>query len=442
MRAFRLTSLILLFIFSTLTTAELSQNLENKYLTYKDLNHLNKEESKATAIYIDHDRLVRINPPQNDFLSYEDKTELLFNTCLESSTMLVFTQDLDDLLSKCDSAFNAGAADAYFLVGNHFLNAEWIAPDFIKAVDYLNQAAQAGSREAKRELIDYYTNPKMPMQDSYRANTLAQEISKSGYLWDEYRYATLISIDSNKDLALQGYNTLLKLAQKGYPNATAKAALARVLDGPLNDMEVARELFDIPQDAYHLDLTHAKLVFLITDNNLEGTRDLLEDCYQTSYLCSFMYYHFLQKGIGGDSEVGKANDVLNFISDNTNLDAKMFYAWYKATAKEKNIFNPIEARKVISALPSYKKEIPFYKDTLAAIYAANDNFEKAVELQLEVVEQTRDKGFGDNFIDFNTRLELYKKNKRWISDSSADSYIKRFKEIQNISNIGGEIAAL
>jgi len=409
---------------------------------YKSFDKLTKEESKATAIYIEHDRQHQIRPPQNDFIVNTGKAKELFDRCQEFSTMLVFTQDMQGLLHHCESAFDSGAVDAYYLIGEHLMSAEWTTPDYLKAVDYLLKGADAGSREAKRKLISYYTNPLMPTRDSFRAINLAEELSNSGFLWDEFRYAALISIDANKELALLGYTTLIKLAQQGYPNATAMAALARVLKGPLKNMESARDLFDIPQDAYQISLTHAKLVFLITDNDLEATRELLGDCYVTSYLCTNMYYNFLQKGIGGDVDIPLANDILDYLNKQKSPIAKMFYGWNKATANEHQIYNPIAARQIINRIPEYKKNLPFYMDTFAAIYAANGNFERAIELQSKVIEISRGKGYGESFSGMMERLSSYKNHKRWVQNGNALSYIKRFRELRNITNIEGEIAAL
>jgi len=429
-----------LFLFLSILTLSLTVSADNK--SYKSFSHLTKEESKATTIFIDHERFKRITPPQNDFIPLTGRVLTLFGKCQETSTMLVFSQDMDALLDRCRRSFEAGAADSYFLIGEHLMSAEWTAPDYHQAVEYLLKAANAGSREAKRKLITYYTHPLMPTRDSFRALTFAKELSTSGFLWDEFRYATLLSLDNNKEQALQGYRSLLKLANDGYQNAKAMAALALVLQGPLNSLEAARNLFDIPQDAYHIDLVHAKLVFLVVDNNLESARDTLEDCYVTSFLCSNIYFHFLQKGIGGNINISKANDILEYINDRRSISAKLFYAWVKATAKESTIYNPVLARQVLNKIPDYKRQLPHSMDTIAAIYAANGDFELATELQTQVVDMTRGKGLGDTFERMKSRLYSYKKNERWIDDGNAYSYIERFKELKNITHIDTEIAAL
>ncbi len=429
-----------LFLFLSILTFSIATTAKER--SYKSFSALTPEESKATAIYVSPERFKRILPPQNDFIAITGKALTLFKECQEISTMLVFTQDMQSLLDQCKRSFNAGAADSYFLIGEHLMSAEWTAPDYLQAVDYLSQAADAGSREAKRKLITYYTHPLMPTRDSFRALTLAKELSTSGFLWDEFRYAALLSVESDKKLALQGYQSLLKLANKGYQNAKAMAALALVLKGPLNSMEAARSLFDIPQDAYHIDLVHAKLVFLVTDNDLEGTRETLEECYVTSFLCANIYFHFLQKGIGGDIDLTQANNILEFINEQRNISSKLFYAWVKATAKEETIYNPILARQVLSKIPEYKRKLPHSLDTMAAIYAANGDFERAIKLQTQVVIMTEGKGLGDTFHRMESRLLSYQQHKRWIEGSNANSYIKRFKELKNITHIDTEIAAL
>ena len=429
-----------LFLFLSIFNFSLTSIANDK--DYKSFSHLSQEESKATTIYIDHERLKRITTPQNDFITITGSTLALFKKCQKVSTMLVFTQDMESLLDHCHRSFNAGAADSYFLIGEHLMSAEWTAPDYFLAVDYLLKAADAGSRAAKRNLITYYPHPLMATRDTFRALILAKELSTSGILWDEFRYATLLSLDSNKEQALQGYKSLLKLANDGYQNAKAMAALALVLKGPLNSLEAARNLFDIPQDAYHIDLVHAKLVFLISDNDLEGARETLEDCYVSSFLCSNIYFHFLQKGIGGAINISQANDVLEYLNKRRHISAKLFYAWVKATAKEKALFNPILARQVLNKIPDYKRKLPHSMDTMAAIYAANGDFERAVELQTQVVDMTRGKGLGDTFKRMKSRLSSYQKHERWIESSNPNSYIERFKELRNITHIDTEIAAL
>ena len=81
-------------------------------------------------------------------------------------------------------------------------------------------------------------------------------------------------------------------------------------------------------------------------------------------------------------------------------------------------------------------------DTMAAIYAANGDFERAVELQTQVIDMTRGKGLGDTFKRMKSRLSSYQKHERWIESSNPNSYIERFKELRNITHIDTEIAAL
>ena len=215
-------------------------------LKYQSFTPLDDQESADVRILSDHKSRLQLTPPKNDYLILEPVAQKLFNDCKESHTMLVFTQDIQSLIKSCDIAYNAGAADAAYLIGESLMSAQWTAPDYTTAYKYLEKAASNGSRSAQRYLISAYKNPRLPVNDSLRAYELAKELAQKGEEWDLLTYSMIQATGKNKEEAMQGYQALLILAQEGYQNVYNLLALIKIVNGPLQDLDYAENLLNRP----------------------------------------------------------------------------------------------------------------------------------------------------------------------------------------------------
>lgn len=409
---------------------------------YQSFTPLDDDESAEVKIMTDHESRLLLKQPNNDYLTLTPNTQGLFDHCKNAHSMLVFTQDINSLITTCDTAYQAGAPDAAFLIGESLLSAQWTAPDYKTAFEYLEKSSESGSRSAKRYLISAYQNPRYPINNSTRAYELAKELAEQGVKWDILIFSSMQAIGKDKSEAESGYKKILALAKEGFQNVYNLAALIKIVNGPLQDLEYAKDLLDKPYKREFYEMSFTKVMLSVMQNNLITAREKLSECYLASYACAITYVQFLSLGIAGDKDLKMAVDILDHILERSSDEFANEYAWARATANEKPLFNPIAAQKAINNIPHYKKNLPFIIDTIAANYAAKGNFSKAIELQEKTLNSLEGKGLGKVYERMLDRLKGYKKNKRWNANSNAKSYILKLRGINNLSHIDAEIATL
>ncbi|MBQ0730822.1 MAG: hypothetical protein KBT75_08990 [Oleispira antarctica] len=409
---------------------------------YQSFTQLNDKESSEVRIQSEYKSQRLLKPPSNDYLPLNPSTKLLFDRCKESHTMLVFTQDINSLITACDKAHKAGAADAAFLIGESLLSAQWTSPDYNTAFDYLEQSSEKGSRSAKRYLIAAYQNPRFPINNSSQAYELAKELALLGEKWDIMTFSAMQAMGKDKEEAMRGYNTILELTKEGFHNVYNLSVLIKIFNGPLQDLEYAENLLNKSYKKEFYQISFTKVMYSIMQNDLLSARNQLEECYLVSSACAMTYVRFLSLGIAGDKDLQSAVDVLDYVLERSGTEFANDYAWARSTANEKPLFNPMAAQKAISNIPEYKKDLPFVIDTIAANYAAKGNFKKAIELQQKTLDSLQGKGLGLVYERMLDRLEAYKNNDRWNSHNDMKSYMKKLKNIHNLTHLDAEIAGL
>ncbi|MFT4764176.1 MAG: hypothetical protein ACI9OH_001270 [Oleispira sp.] len=409
---------------------------------YQSFTLLDDKESAEVRILTDHESRLQLTAPINDYLVLDSIVQKLFDSCKELHTMLVFTQDINSLIKSCDEAYEAGAADAAFLIGESLLSAQWTAPDYNSAFSYLEKSSNKGSRSAKRYLISAYQNPRFPINDSNQAYELAKELAQQGDKWDTMIFSAMQAIGKDKNEAIQGYNFILQLAKEGYQNVYNLSVLIKIVNGPLQDLAYAENLLDKPYKKEFYEIAFTKVMFSVMQNELLSARDQLSQCYLVSRACAITYIKFLSLGIAGDKDLELAIDVLDYGLERSPTEFANDYAWARSTANEKPLFDPIAAQKGISHIPEYKKDLPFIIDTIAATYAAKGRFSKAIELQEKVLNSLEGKGLGVIYDRMLNRLQSYKNNERWHANSDAKYFIDKLQNINNLTHLDAEIAAL
>jgi TPR repeat protein len=429
----RIIFLLTLIVSSVFTIAE---------TPYQSFTLLNDEESAEVKIMASHESRLLLKQPNNDFIALSPEVQKLFDACKNSHTMLVFTQDIESLISACDSAFSAGSADAAFLVGESLLTAQWTSPDYTKAFAYLEKSSNNGSRSAKRYLISAYQNPRFPINNSSYAYQLAKELAEEGMKWDVMVFSAMQATGANKETAIIGYDAIIELAKEGFQNAYNLAALIKIINGPLQDLEYAQDMLNKPYKKEFYEISFTKVMFSIMKNDMLSAREQLSECYMVNQACALTYVQFLSLGIAGNKDLETAVDILDYVLERSSGEFANDYAWARATATEKPLFNPIAAQKAINNIPAYKKDMPFIIDTIAANYAAKGNFSKAIELQNKALNSLKGKGLGYVYDNMLNHLQNYKENKRWYSTNTVSTYLKKLKNIQNLNHLDAEIAAL
>lgn len=89
-------------------------------------------------------------------------------------------------------------------------------------------------------------------------------------------------------------------------------------------------------------------------------------------------------------------------------------SWILATCADESYRDSKRALALAETLVQSGGTNPNALDTLAAAYAANGLFEKAIRTQEDAIEKLADKGAIDLVASFRERLELYKKGTAWL----------------------------
>jgi len=410
--------------------------------TYKSFENISDSEADAARVFITSDRIKNLMPPMDDYVEVKQAARNSFDNCKSLNSLLSMTQDYDGLVKSCSLAMSQGAADAGYILGRNLVEGFWVSPDYNKAIDFLEKASDMGSRSAKRYLVSFYLDPRSPIRDSQRSFQLAKSISDSGYDWDRLVYATQVAMNSEPEEALAAYAEIVDFARQGFQNASSIATLLKIAQGPLQDLEYARDLLDKGVEWINHELKFTQFMFHVMEGELDSARELLSDCYITTPRCGMSYVQFLSNGIGGPKDLEKAVEVLDFMLTRLGGEFANQYVWERSIAKETPLFNHLAARKVVSKIPDYKLNLPFIQDTIAAQYAAEGQFQKAIETQQKVVDSLEGKGLGRIYEGMIERLESYKQKRRWVTKNDAKTYIMRLKKIKNLTNMDAEIASL
>ncbi len=432
---------LLLLLIVTLGISTLSYSLEN-LREYKGFKQLSDAESNEILLAPKVSDEKTFEKPTRDFLLVMNQQAVDLKNCQQASTMLVFNHNEENFIRICKQAIENGVADAGYIIGHQLMTGEWTAPDLTQSIIYLENAADTGSRSAKRSLISYYTNPLMPINDHERALSLAKDLSASGLKWDQYVLANLQASKGNRESAQRGFSKLIALANQGYHSAAVSAAMVKVKKGPLQDIDAAKRIFESSEVESDIQVNILEVLIDIMEDNLISARSRLKQCHNASYACSNLYFHFLTMGIGGEKDIWKANDIIE--RSYKRWPKIMFnrYAWSKATFSEAPIYDPAAAKKALENMPDYKKKYPALLDTVAAVYAANNDFERALTLQEETKTLSEGRGLNTIFDHMKDKLITYKNKKRWVDPLSASDFIEKIKSFNNLNETELELTSL
>ena len=88
-------------------------------------------------------------------------------------------------------------------------------------------------------------------------------------------------------------------------------------------------------------------------------------------------------------------------------------AWIFATSKNKAFLNPKKANYWVKKLDSRQLSIPMFLDTQAAVQAALNNFDHAVELQNQAIANLSLDTTEQELVEFQQHLESYQRGEAW-----------------------------
>ncbi len=235
-------------------------------------------------------------------------------------------------------------------------------------------------------ILVFVTAQSLAQEDSITIpQTLLDQVDK-GHAESAYFIATQYNNKSvdNEKFYEQAKVWMQKAAGMGYPQAMYE--LAQMFD--YEELEnKALEWYMKASEFGHSDAIYSIASIYIRGNDAESS-----DC-----LKAYQWYE-------------KAEAKENIVAYND-------HAWSLATSPDKKCRNPEKALKVFSVVNSYYKNnletMPLaYLDTQAAVHAAISDFNRAIELQQQVVDSL-DK-YSKNRKAFVDRLESYKNRQIWF----------------------------
>ena len=111
-------------------------------------------------------------------------------------------------------------------------------------------------------------------------------------------------------------------------------------------------------------------------------------------------------------------------------------AWLLATSPDEDFRAPAQALAYINLLDVEAAESAriMYLDTIAAVYAANGNFNQAVSYQEQAIaglKKQQQPVYQDNIRGFQERLDFYQSNRTWTETLPDDYLQQRFMDLKN-----------
>lgn len=437
----RLLLTIIFFSFSSHTIAR----------DYKNLQPLTDEEALSISLdgkktFLDEDEIEQekysLLPPISDYLELNDSKKWLLDSCLEQRAKLIMTGNTKNFKNVCLDAFEKGVIDAGFILGSDLINGLWLSHETELGLSLINKASQNGSRLAKRFLVSYLTDPTNPKNDYPTALALAKELESTEKEWDIIMSASLHAAHGTREEAQTYFNLLISMASKGFSLATIRATTIKIQYGYLHDLDKAKQLFEHHDLSRHPTYSFLPALIFIMEDKLIDAKEQLAQCHTLNSTCNALYLKFITYGIGGEIDLEKANTILEQAYAKWPKNLANQYAWIKATASQAPLYNPLSALLAIQDIPKSLHDIPYIKDTIAAVHAANGDYEKAFSLQNELTSMITDNALSARYKHHHSKLKHYQDNKRWIEPTNIDELLANIKGFSSIINIEKELTSL
>ncbi len=119
------------------------------------------------------------------------------------------------------------------------------------------------------------------------------------------------------------------------------------------------------------------------------------------------------EGLGREKDTGSAiNWFKRAAIKNHNMSINNL-AWVFATSRNAAFNNPKKAKFWIAKLDEKLLEVPMFLDTRAAVMAADDNFELAINLQNQAIAKLPAETSEEQLMEFQKHLDNYLQGKAW-----------------------------
>lgn len=130
-------------------------------------------------------------------------------------------------------------------------------------------------------------------------------------------------------------------------------------------------------------------------------------------LSEFLLGTMFFDGKGRDKDIASAINWFKRAANNDHPMSINNLAWIYATSKNKAFFNPKKANYWIKKMDENLSQVPMFLDTQAAVMAALEEFDKAIELQNLAIANLPDGTSEQELVEFQKHLESYQKGEAW-----------------------------
>lgn len=186
--------------------------------------------------------------------------------------------------------------------------------------------------------------------------------------------------------------------------------------------------------------THLASLYVLRDRKYEDLRKSREGLILAANMEQPDAYLgmalFELSGYVSEIDYGLARRWLDLYATTSVPDGSNEAAWLLATSDNASFRDARQASDYIQLLlqdPEHP-DLFMYLDTVAAVHAANGNFEDAVSFQkqaINLLQKQDDRIYEDNIEDYRRRLSAFQENKAWTEPLPGDFIQKRFASIKN-----------
>ena len=314
----------------------------------------------------------------------------VLKTAYEKGQEAYSKKDHKEAFRYFTEAAQEGNAEAEFNLGVMYDLGQGVGQDYGKAAEWYRKAAEQGNPQAQINLGAAYYSGEGVGQDHAKAVECYRKAAEQGNAGAQYTLGRMYHLGQGVG---QDYGKSVEWYRKAAEQGNA--------DAQYNLGLMYKKGQGVPQDYGKALEWYRKAAEL---GNAGAQRSL-----------GFMY----EKGQGVPQDSGKALECFRKAAEQGVVDGDNYLAWFYATCRDARFRDGKKALECALKATDRSDNKFFCFSSLAAAYAANGQFAKAVQTQEEAITMLKQAGITSELNDYEKRLELYKKNTAYVDDESS-----------------------
>jgi TPR repeat protein len=319
-----------------------------------------------------------------------------------------------------EQAAQAGRPAAQWMLGQHYFDAKGEARDVARGLQLIRAAAEQGLAPAQTFMgwlfwqgADVKSDPEQAF--AWLSAAARQEDAHAlRMLSGFYRRGLVVKQDPGMAQRL-----LLRAAELG-DSFAAVSSYVGLMYGPAESRDPPRAMHFVTKAAQANDVRAAYALAREYLRGIAVPRDpaaavqWLQRSADGGYVLASLWLSELHfKGVGVAQNHAKAEQMLSEALTRATLQDKNQFAWELSVNEDERMRDGLLAVRVLEpALTSVAEKVTAYVDTLAAAYAEIKQFDKAVVTQLSAIDRAKRERRPPAFIDgMVARLKLYEGRK-------------------------------